>query len=112
MLFVRMITLILQRLSKSIETKEACPPVITAASPVTSDPNVHSSRLRSRRIKGSWQQKLHQALYLRHIKLHGISGDSKSLFLPIKVTNQKRANKGTTRESRRSPIATMAMKGC
>jgi hypothetical protein len=44
--------------------KKACPPVITAASLVTSDPNVHSSRLISQRFKGSWQQKLHQALYL------------------------------------------------
>jgi len=29
-------------MSRSIQTKEACSPVITAASPVTSDPNVHS----------------------------------------------------------------------
>jgi hypothetical protein len=36
-----------KRLSKSILTKEAYPPVITEASPVTSDPNVHSYRLRS-----------------------------------------------------------------
>jgi len=27
-----------------IQTKEACLPVITAASPVTSDPNAHNSR--------------------------------------------------------------------
>jgi hypothetical protein len=42
--FVRMLTLILQSMSRSIQTKEACPPAITAASLVTSDPNVHSSR--------------------------------------------------------------------
>jgi hypothetical protein len=57
----------LLRLSKSIQTKEACPPIITAASPVTSDPNVHSSRLRSRRFRKSYQQELHQALYLNDI---------------------------------------------
>jgi hypothetical protein len=51
-----------------------------------------------------------QAFYLRqHIRLHGINN---SLFLPIKVANQRRTNQGTTRESRRSPLATMAMKGC
>jgi hypothetical protein len=33
-----MLTIFLQRKSSSIPTKEACPPVITAASPVTSDP--------------------------------------------------------------------------
>jgi hypothetical protein len=41
MLFVRMLTIILQRMSRSIQTKEACPPIITAASLDTSDPNVH-----------------------------------------------------------------------
>jgi hypothetical protein len=46
MLFVRMLIIILQRMSRSIQTKEACLPVITATSPVTSDPNVHSSRSR------------------------------------------------------------------
>jgi hypothetical protein len=45
-------------------------------------------------------------------RLHGISGDIKSLFLPIKVANQRRANQGASKESRRSPIATMAMRGC
>jgi hypothetical protein len=54
MLFVRMLTIILQRMSRSIQTKEACSPVITVASPVTSDPNVHSSKLRSRRFRRSW----------------------------------------------------------
>jgi hypothetical protein len=34
MLFVRMLTIIMQRMSRSIQTKEACPPVITAASRV------------------------------------------------------------------------------
>jgi len=47
--------------------------------------------------------------YLRqHIRLHDINN---SLFLLIKVANQ-RTNQGATRESRRSPLATMAMKGC
>jgi hypothetical protein len=100
-LFVRMLTLILQRQSRSIQTKEVCPPIIIAASPVTSNPNVHSSRLRSRRFRGSCQQKLHEALYLRrHIRLHGISSDNKSLFRP----NKRRANQGASRGSRRSPI--------
>jgi hypothetical protein len=48
-------------------------------------------------------------LLLRHFRLHGISS---TLFLPIRVANQSRTNQGTTRESRRSPLATMAMKGC
>jgi hypothetical protein len=39
------------------------------------------------------------------IKLHGIS---RSLFLPIKVANQRRTNQDATRESHRSPTATMA----
>jgi len=51
--------IILQKMSRSIQTKEACPPVITAASPVTSDPNVHSSRLKSRRFRRSCKQELH-----------------------------------------------------
>jgi hypothetical protein len=70
-----MLAIFLERKSSNILTKEACPPVITAASSVTSDPNVHFSRLRSRRFKGSCQQELLQALYLRqHIRLHSTSG--------------------------------------
>jgi hypothetical protein len=80
----------LQRLSKGIPTKEACPPVIDVASPVTSEPSVHSSKLTRRRFRGSYQQKLHQALYLRrHIMLHSIS---RSLLLQIRVANQKQTN--------------------
>jgi hypothetical protein len=52
---VQMLTLNLQRLSKSIPTKEAYPPVIIAASSVTFDPNVHSSKLTRRRFRGSFQ---------------------------------------------------------
>jgi hypothetical protein len=108
MLFVRILTIILQRISRSIQTKEACPPVITAASPITSNPNVHIFKLRSQRFKGSFQQELHQAFYLRqHIRLHDIRS---SLFLPIKVANQRRTNQGATRAHRR-PLATMTMKG-
>jgi hypothetical protein len=107
MLFVRMLTIILQRMSRSIQAKEACPPAIIAASLVTSDSSVHSSRLKSQR---SCQQELHQALYLLlHFRLHSISS---SLFLPIRVANQRRTNQGATRGSCRSPLATMAMKGC
>jgi hypothetical protein len=92
-------------MSRSIEAKEACPPTITATSLVTSDSSVHRSRLKSKR---SCQQELHQgALYLlRLFKLHGIS---RSLFLPIRVAKQRKTNQGTTRESRRSPMAAMAM---
>jgi hypothetical protein len=112
MLFVRMLTLILQRLSISIQTKEACPPVITTASPIISDPNVHSLRLRNRRFKGSCQQKLHQVFYLRwHVKLHGISGDNRSLFLPIKVANQKRANQGISRKKGQKPNSNHGYEG-
>jgi hypothetical protein len=38
---------------KQHSNKRSCPPVITAALPVTSDPNVHSSKLRRRRLRGS-----------------------------------------------------------
>jgi hypothetical protein len=99
MLFVRMLIIILQRIQRSIQAKEACPPAITAASSVTSDSSVHSSRLKSQR---SCQQELYQALYLlRHFRLHGISS---SLFLPIKVANQRRTNQGATRGSRRQDM--------
>jgi hypothetical protein len=92
---------------RSIQAKEACPPAITTASPVTSDSSVHSSRLKSQR---SCQLELHQgALYLLQLfKLHGIS---RSLFLLIRVAKQRKTNQGATRESRRSPLATMTMKG-
>jgi len=90
---------------KKHSNKRSFPPVITMASPVTSDPNVHSSR--SRRFRGSCQQELHQALYLRWLlRLYSIS---RSLILPIRVANQRRTNQGAT--SRRSPLATMTMKG-
>jgi len=38
---------------KQHSNKRSLPTVITAASPITSDPNVHSSKLRRRRHKGS-----------------------------------------------------------
>jgi hypothetical protein len=102
-LFVRMLTIFLQRKSSSIPTKEACPPVITAASPVTFDPNVHKSKLR--RLRGSCLLRPHQVLYLwRDIRFHGISGNKSDRF--------RRTHQGTTRKSRKSPIATMPMKGC
>jgi hypothetical protein len=85
--------------TKKHSNKEACLPVITAASPVTSDPNVLSSR--RCRFRGSCQQELH----LRWVsRLYGIS---RILFLLNRVANQ-----GATRESRRSPIVAMAMKDC
>jgi transposase-like protein len=61
--------------------------------------------------KLKFQKKLlHQALYLRWLfRLHSIS---KSLFLLIRVANQRRTNQGATRESCRSPMAAMAMKDC
>jgi hypothetical protein len=90
---------------KNHSNKRSLPTCHHCGIPVTSGPNVHSSRLRSRRFKRNCQQELHQALYpLHNFRLHGISS---SLFLPIRVANQ-----GATRESRRSPLATMAMKGC
>jgi hypothetical protein len=108
MLFVRMLTIILQRMSRRIQAKEVCPPASTAASPVTSDSSVHSSRLKSQR---SCQQELHQgALYLlRLFKLHGIS---RSLFVPIRVAKQRKTNQCATRDSCRSPMVAMAMKDC
>jgi len=101
-LFVRMLTIFMQRKSSSITTKEACPPVITAASPVTLDPNVHSSKLRRRRLRGSCLLRPHRVLYLRRdIRFPGISGNNSGLL--------RRIHQGTTRKS---PIATMPMKGC
>jgi hypothetical protein len=90
-----MLTIFLQRKSSSIPTKEACPPVIIAASPVTSDPNVHSSKLRRRKLRGSCLLRQHQVLYLRRdIRFYGISGNNSSLF--------RRTHQGTTRKSRKS----------
>jgi len=104
-----MLTIFLQRKSSNIPTKEACPPVISAASLVTSDPNVHNSKLERRRLRGSCLLRPHQVLYLRwDIRFHGInsnkSGNNSSLFW--------RTHQGTTRKSHKSPIATMPMKGC
>jgi hypothetical protein len=100
-----MLTIFLQRKPNSIPTKEACPPVITAASPITSNPNVHSSNLRRRRHRGSCLLRPRQVLYLWwDIRFYGISGNNNGLFW--------RTDQGTTRKSRKSPIATMPMKGC
>jgi hypothetical protein len=89
---------------KQHSNKISLPPVITATSPVTSDPNVHNSKLRRRRLRGSFLLRPHWVLYLRRdIRFHGISGNNSSLF--------RRTHQGTTRKSRESPIATMPMKG-
>jgi hypothetical protein len=104
-LFVRMLSIFLQKKSSSFPTKEACPPVIIVASPVTSDSNVHSSKLRRRRLRGSCILRPHQVLYLRQdIRFHGINDDNNGLF--------RRTHQGTTRKSCKSPITTMPMKGC
>jgi len=51
--------------------------------------------------------------YIRHSTFGDASGSiSRSLFLPIRVANQRKTNQCTTRESRRSPIGTMTMMGC
>jgi hypothetical protein len=53
--------------------------------------------------------------YIRHYTSNGSSGSkelAKSLFLPIRVVNQRRTNQGPTRESHRSPMAAMTMKDC
>jgi hypothetical protein len=92
----------MQRKSSSIPTKEARPPVITTASPVTSDPNVHSFKLKRRRLGGSCLLRPHQVLYLR--RGNGINGNNSGLF--------RRTHQHTTRKSHKSPIATMPMKGC
>jgi hypothetical protein len=61
-------------------------------------PKCPQLQAQNRRFKRSCQQELHQALYLRrHFKIHGISSDSRSLFLPIRVANQRRTNQGATR---------------
>jgi hypothetical protein len=104
-LFVRILTIFLQRKSSSIPTNEACSPVITVASPITSDPNVYISKLKRRRLRGSCLLRPYQVHYLRQdIRFHGISGDNNGLF--------QRTRQGTTRKSRKSPIATIPMKGC
>jgi hypothetical protein len=67
--------------NQHIQTKEACPPIIIAASPVTSDPNVHNSKLKRRRLRGSCLLRPHQVLYLQQdIRLHGINRNNSSLF--------------------------------
>jgi hypothetical protein len=100
-----MLIIFLHKKSSSIPTKEVCPPVITVASPVTSNPNVHSSKLRRRRLRGCCLLRPHQVLYLqRNIRFHGINSDNSGLF--------QRTHQGTTRKSRKSLIATMSMKGC
>jgi hypothetical protein len=101
-LFVRLLTIFLQRKSSRIPTKEACPPIINAASPVTSDLNVHNSKLRRRRLRESCLLRPHQVLYLRrNIKFHGINGNNNGLF--------QKAHQGTTRKSSKILIATMPM---
>jgi hypothetical protein len=89
---------------KQHSNKRTYPPIITAASPVTSDTNVHSSKLR-RRHRGSCLLRPHQVHYLQwDIRFHGISGNNSGLF--------RRTHQGTTRKGRKSPIATMPTKGC
>jgi hypothetical protein len=95
---------------KKHSNKRSLPTCHHCGMTITSDSNVHSSRLRSRRFRRSCQLEQNQALYLRWlVRLHGIS---RSLFLPIRVANQRRTNQGATRESHKSPLATIAMKGC
>jgi hypothetical protein len=67
--------------------------------------NTKCLKLRRRRHIGSCLLRQHQVLYLRRdIRFHGISGNNSGLF--------RRTHQGTTRKSRKSPIATMPMKGC
>jgi len=77
-----MLTIFLQKKSRSILPKEVCPPVITVASPVTSDPIVHISRLRSQRFRRSCQQELPTGAanksYIRHSTSYGTSGSTAS----------------------------------
>jgi hypothetical protein len=73
MLFVRMLTIILQRMSRSIQTKEACSPVITAASSVTSDPYVLISRLRMEGSNGASSKS-----YIKHSTFDSTSGSTAS----------------------------------
>jgi len=67
----------LQRMSRSIQTKEACPPVITAASSVTSDPYVHISRLR--KVEGS--KGASSKSYIRHSTSDSTSGSTTSTLV-------------------------------
>jgi len=71
MLFVRMLTLILQRLSRSIQTKEACPPFITATSP--SHPTQMFRASEDEGLEGAANKS-----YIRHFTSDGTSGSMAS----------------------------------
>jgi hypothetical protein len=60
-------------MSSSILPKEACPPVITVASPVTSDPIVHIS---SSEVQGS--EGVANKSYIRHSTFYSTSGSTAS----------------------------------
>jgi hypothetical protein len=80
---------------------------------VTSNPCFHFSRLRDQRLRRSCQDKLHLALDLwQGIGLHSISGDNNDLFLPIRIVNPRRTNKGATRRSHIGLKATNFIRSC
>jgi hypothetical protein len=73
----------LKNLSKSLAARKAYPHAIIVASTITSDPIVLNFMLRSRRSRRKSPRKLNQTFDLpRHIKLLGINGNNKNLFLP------------------------------
>jgi hypothetical protein len=114
LLFVRMLTLNLQRLSRSILTKEACLPAIIVASAVTSNLIIHRSMLRSLRSRSKSQRKQNQTIKLpRLIKLLDISSNiPRDLFRPtINVARLVTTNPGASSQSPVSPKITISMKG-
>jgi hypothetical protein len=76
-LFVRMLTIFLQRKISSIPTKEAYPPIITAVSQVTSDPNVHIFRLSE--VEGS--EMATNKSYIRYSTSDYIPGSKASVVI-------------------------------
>jgi hypothetical protein len=77
-------TIFVQRKSNSIRTREACPIVITAASPVTSDPGS--------KVEGS--EGAASKCYIRHSTSDGISGSTASTaVVPANQSGKSKKNK-------------------
>jgi hypothetical protein len=87
LLFARMLILNLQRLLRSIPTKEVCLPAIIVAPTVTFDLIVHRSMLRSPRSRSKSQRKVNLVLdFPSLIMLPDKSNNTPREFLPRAIT--------------------------
>jgi hypothetical protein len=114
LLFVRMLTLNLQSLSRSIPTKEVCLPAITAASSVTFELTVHRSILRSLESKSESQRKKDQALDLSRLNiLLGNSSNTPTdlILLAVSVARPVLTNPSASSQSPMNPRITIFMRG-